>query len=90
MPQVKFTRNLRRFFPDIDTVAVQGETVAEVVAELGQHYPGLTGYILDDHGLLRQHVNIFINEELIYDRKTLADPVQEEDQVYIMQALSGG
>lgn len=90
MPQVKFTRNLRRFFPDIDTVTVQGVTVAEVVAELGEQYPGLTGYILDDHGLLRQHVNIFINEELIYDRRTLTDPVQGDDQVYIMQALSGG
>ena len=90
MPLVKFTKNLQRFFPDIQTINVDGETVAEVVAALDQRYPGLAGYLLDDQGNLREHVNIFVNEELIQDRQALTDALEANDQVYILQALSGG
>lgn len=90
MPLVKFTKNLQRFFPDIQNINVEGETVAEVVAVLDQRYPGLAGYLLDDQGNLREHVNVFVNKELIQDRQTLADALEASDQVYILQALSGG
>jgi molybdopterin synthase sulfur carrier subunit len=90
MPLVKFTKNLQRFFPDIQTINVEGETVAQVVAALDQRHPGLAGYLLDDQGTLREHVNIFVNEELIQDRQTLTDALEANDQVYILQALSGG
>lgn len=90
MPLVKFTKNLQRFFSDIQTINVEGETVAEVVAALDQYYPGLTAYLLDDRGALREHVNIFVNEELIQDRQTLTDALEAHDQVYVLQALSGG
>ncbi|MEJ2263055.1 MAG: MoaD/ThiS family protein [Anaerolineales bacterium] len=90
MPLVKFTKNLQRFFPDLRTINADGETVAEVVAALDQRYPGLAGYLLDDQGTLREHVNIFVNEELIQDRQTLTDALEANDQVYILQALSGG
>jgi molybdopterin synthase sulfur carrier subunit len=90
MPLVKFTKNLQRFFPDLRASNVDGETVAEVVAALDQRYPGLAGYLLDDQGNLREHVNIFVNEELIQDRQTLTDALEANDQVYILQALSGG
>ena len=90
MPTVKFTRNLQRFFPQLDTLEVEGNTVAEVIANLDQAYPGLAAYLVDDHGHLRQHVNIFIGEDLIQDQETLSDPVGEGDRVFILQALSGG
>ncbi len=90
MPRIKFTRNLARFFPDLKEIDVEGETVAEVIAALDRRYPGLAAYLLDDQGALRQHVNIFLGEELIRDRTTLQDRVSPEDRVYIFQALSGG
>lgn len=91
MPRVKFTRHLVRFFPDLgDSVEVEGRTVAEVVAALDQLYPGLAAYIVNDHGALRRHVNIFLGQDLIHDRQELRDPVGENDQIYIFQALSGG
>lgn len=90
MPLVKFTKNLQRFFPHIRTINVDGETVTQVVAALDQRYPGLAGYLLDDRGALREHVNIFVNEELIRDRQTLSDALGTNDQVYVLQALSGG
>lgn len=90
MPLVKFTSHLNRFFPNIREVEVEGGTVASVVAALNEKFPGLSGYIVDEQGKLRQHVNIFIGEDLIRDRENLGDEVNSEDQIYILQALSGG
>lgn len=90
MPTVKFTNNLKRFFPGLRTVMVQGNTVAEIVVAINEVFPGISDYIQDERGSVRQHVNIFIGEDLINDRVSLSDPVREDDQVYIMQALSGG
>ena len=39
---------------------------------------------------LREHVNIYINDELIVDRQQLSDEVNPGDQLYILPAVSGG
>ena len=91
MAQVKFTRHLVRFFPTLENpTAVQGETVAELLNQLDAQYPGLAAYIVDERGVLRKHVNIFLGGELVADRQTLQDAVEPNDDVYIFQALSGG
>jgi molybdopterin converting factor small subunit len=90
MPHVKFTNHLQRFFPDLTAQAVPGQTVAEVVQALDQRYPGLAAYLVDEQGALRKHVNIFIGDELIQDRRHLQDAVSDHQQVFIFQALSGG
>lgn len=90
MPQVKFTSHLQRFFPGIKEITIEGATVAEIVSGLEEHYPGMSAYIVDEHGELRQHVNIFVGEDMIQDRKHLQDRVKEDERVYIFQALSGG
>lgn len=91
MAKVKFTRHLIRFFPKLDNpTTVNGRTVADLITQLNSEYPGLADYLVDDRGVLRKHVNVFLNGDLIHDRQTLQDPVGEEDDVYIFQALSGG
>ncbi len=90
MATINFTSALKRFFPGLKSLEIPGGTVSEVVEKLEQEYPGLTGYILDEQGKLRQHVNIFIGEELIQDKETLQDKLSPQDQVFILQALSGG
>jgi molybdopterin synthase sulfur carrier subunit len=91
MAYLKFTRHLFRFFPDLDqNIEVEGQTVAEVVAALDQQFPGLAAYIINEHGSLRRHVNVFVDQAMIRDRQRLQDPVRPDDQIYIFQALSGG
>ncbi len=90
MPIVKFTRALKRFYPDLTPIRMDVETVAEIITQLEQQYPGLSDYIIDERGTLRQHVNIFIDNILIDDRETLSDSVKPDDEIFIMQALSGG
>ncbi len=90
MAKANFTYALKRFFPGIEETEVDSGSVKEVLAQLEQSYPGLSGYIVDDQGQLRQHVNVFVNGTLIKDREALSDAVEDEDEVYFMQALSGG
>lgn len=91
MAKVKFTRHLVRYFPTLDDIVeAQGNTVAEVIADLDKQYPGLADYIIDERGSLRKHVNIFLDKDLVQDRQTLQDSVAQDEQVYIFQALSGG
>jgi sulfur-carrier protein len=90
MPYVKFTKNLERFFPGLADTTVEARTVAEVVAAVDARWPGLGAYIVDERGALRQHVNIFVGEDMIADRDRLSDAVDPASRVYIFQALSGG
>lgn len=90
MPHVKFTSHLQRYFPSLKEIEVAGSTVAEIVSALDSDFPGLSAYIVDQQGALRQHVHIFIGEEMIKDRDRLGDAVGADEQIYIMQALSGG
>ena len=88
--RVHFTPALKRFVPDLHSIEVQGSTVADVIQNVAAIYPGLTDYLIEENGALRKHVNIFINDTFILDRKTLSDAVRDKDEVYIIQALSGG
>ena len=90
LPILRFTAALKRFFPQIRESQVGGETIAEVVLQAEQLFPGVQSYLLQDDGSLRQHVNIFLNGDRIQDRERLSDPVSERDEVFIIQALSGG
>jgi molybdopterin synthase sulfur carrier subunit len=90
MPLVRFTRHLSRFFPTLADGEVSGSTVRELVGELDRRWPGLSHYIVDETGRLRRRVNIFVGDEPIIDRDSLSDAVSPGDNVFILQALSGG
>ncbi|MEM7549552.1 MAG: MoaD/ThiS family protein [Bacteroidota bacterium] len=90
MPVIKFTSNLKRFYPDLKPVSVTGSTVAEILEQINKDYNGIKDYVVDERGALRKHVNIFIGNDMIKDRVKLRDDLGEEDEVCIMQALSGG
>ena len=90
MPQVRFTPNLKRFFPDLAPANVEADSVAELMEAIEELHPGIKSYLVDDQGALREHVNVYVRGELIWDRTHLADVISPQDEVYILQALSGG
>jgi len=92
MPIVRMTPHLYQFFPKLEnrTITVPVGSVAEVLSAVNEIAPGFTDYVLDEHGTLRRHVNLCINDTIIIDKKTLSDRVPEDGTVYIFQALSGG
>lgn len=92
MAKVELTSHLKTFFPHLGSgdLRVEAATVAEVVRALETQAPGIGGYICDERGRLRRHVNIFVEEDRIIDRESLSDPVEADTRVFIFQALSGG
>ncbi len=92
MPTVEMTSHLYRFFPALENreIKVPIGSVAEVLQAVNEIAPGFTNYVLDEHGALRRHVNLSINDTIVIDHKTLSDHVPDKAVVYIFQALSGG
>ena len=90
MAQVTFTPHLKRFFPDLAETYIEAATVREVIDALERRFPGFASYVVDEAGRLRRHVNVFVDDEMIYDRDTLSDAVRPKTRVFIVQALSGG
>lgn len=67
-------------------VTIEGGTVIELLQGLESEHAGLEGWILDERGELRRHINVFVNGEP-------AEPdaaVQEKDKIEILPAISGG
>lgn len=92
MAQVELTRHLKDIFPALKEApfTLSATTVAAVVTELERIAPGVGFYICDERGRLRQHVNIFVGDDMICDRGKLSDRLEADSRVFIAQALSGG
>ncbi|MCB9740845.1 MAG: MoaD/ThiS family protein [Deltaproteobacteria bacterium] len=86
------TRHLFAFFPALEgqQICVEAATVAEAVAALEAMAPGIAHYLIDETGRLRPHVNAFIGNAMIRDRRRLTDPLAPGDKLSILQSLSGG
>ena len=89
MPRVTFTANIQRHVPCPPCEAAGG-TVREVLDAVFEGNPRARGYVLDEQGALRQHMNVFVDGSQVRDRNTLSDVVDPDGEVYVMQALSGG
>ncbi len=62
----------------------------DCLADFFERIPEARSYILTDQAALRKHMSIFINDVQIQDREHLSDVVQATDEIFILQALSGG
>lgn len=68
-------------------VEVCGATLAEVLADLERQFPGIRFRIIDEQERMRPHMRFFVNRESVFD---LSRPLRDDDEVAIVQALSGG
>jgi molybdopterin converting factor small subunit len=89
MPRVFFTANLQRHV-SCPAVEVAGATVRDALDAVFVLHQQIRGYVLDEQGALRKHMVIFVNGTQIHDRLQLSDPVAAGDEIYVLQALSGG
>ena len=89
MATIRFTGHMARH-RDTPMLNANGGDVRAVLKDAFAHDPFLGGYVLDEQGRLRKHVNIFVDGDMVEDRVKLTDPVQPASEIYIIQALSGG
>lgn len=65
---------------------LEGSTVVELLRALELRYPEVSGWILDERGVIRRHINVFINGE----RGTDGTAVGSGDRVEVVPAITGG
>ena len=85
--KVQIPTPLRSYTAGAKHVDAMGATLDELLADLDARYPGLRFRVVDEQGRLRQHMRIFVNRDIEDD---LTTPVGADDEVVLMQALSGG
>ena len=65
---------------------LEGATVSEVLRALEGAHPEIAGWILDEQGRIRRHVNVFVNRETGSEETA----VSSDDTVHVLPAISGG
>jgi molybdopterin converting factor small subunit len=78
---------LRSYTEEASKVSAQGSTIADVLRDLDQRYPGIRFRMIDEQDGIRAHIRIFVNGERCHNLDSILD---ESDEVQILQALSGG
>jgi molybdopterin converting factor small subunit len=78
---------LRSYTQEKAQVRADGETLAEVLADLDRRYPGMRFRIIDEQDCIRRHIRIFVNRDQVFKLDT---KLRGADEVMIFQALSGG
>lgn len=67
-------------------VTLDGASVGEVLRELERLYPRITGWVLDEHGRVRRHVNVFVDGERVREDA----PVEPGATLHVLPSISGG
>ncbi len=76
-----------RSYTHESSVEALGDTLDALFTDLNQRYPGLRFRVVDEQGLLRPNMRIFVNGAGVRD---LQQALQPDDFVAIVLALSGG
>ena len=86
MPLVRLRGPLKRLAGDRAEHTIEGASVEELLAALERAHPAAGGWILDERGVVRRHINVFVNGE----RRGPEAAVGEGDEVDVLPAISGG
>jgi molybdopterin converting factor small subunit len=76
-----------RSYTERAEAAASGATLAEVLADLDRQYTGIRFRMIDEQDRIRRHIRIFVNG---VQARELTQPLSANDEVVIVQALSGG
>lgn len=87
--EVRIPTILRNYTGGAKSVEGSGDTLAGLLADLGERYSGLQERLVDDSGL-RRFVNVYLNDEDIRYLDNLTTPVKDGDELSIIPAVAGG
>lgn len=90
MPSVGVPRLLRYHLDEQAAAQVEGDTLGDALDNLFGAYPLLARHVTDEKGNLRAHVVLALNGTVIGARPDPSRPVGPDDEIQILQAVSGG
>jgi sulfur-carrier protein len=76
-----------RSYTEQSQAEASGATLAAVLADLDLQYAGIRFRMIDEQDRIRRHIRVFVNGA---QARELSQPLAENDEVVIVQALSGG
>ena len=76
-----------RSYTGAGEVDAEGDTLAALLDDLDRRYPGVRFRIVDEQDRIRRHIRFFVNGEQRFDLTLSVGP---GDEIFIVQALSGG
>ncbi|MEP6758350.1 MAG: MoaD/ThiS family protein [Actinomycetota bacterium] len=86
MPVVLLRSPLRDLAGGNRSIELPGATVGQVLRALEASWPKTTGWVLDERGVIRRHVNVFLNGE----RASADAPVAKGDRMHVLASITGG
>ena len=86
MPVVCLLGPLKRLAGDRAEHVIEGASVDQLLRELERAHPAASGWILDERGALRGHINVFVNGA----RSEQHAQVDADDRIDVLPAISGG
>jgi len=86
MAIVRVRGPLRRLTGGYGDHEIEGSTVVELLRGLERDQPAVDGWVLDERGRIRRHINVFVNGE----QADASRPVEAGDRVEVLPAISGG
>ena len=90
MIKVRIPTPLRPMTGGKNEVEIAGNTIAEIIDNLGSAHPGIKERLYDEKGEVRRFINIYVNEEDIRFLTGKDTPLKHGDQVSIIPAIAGG
>jgi molybdopterin converting factor small subunit len=86
MARVRLRAPLKELAGGATDLQLAGATVGELLRELERAHPALAGWVLDERGRIREHVNVFVNG----DHGREETPLAPDDRVHVLPAITGG
>ena len=76
-----------RSYTESSQAEAKGATLDEVLMDLDRQYPGIRFRMVDEQQKVRRHIRVFVNG---VSAEVLSQTMRPDDDVVIVQALSGG
>jgi molybdopterin synthase sulfur carrier subunit len=86
MPVVTLRAPLKDLAGGNRDLELDGETVGAVLRALEASWPKTAGWILDEHGAVRRHVNVFRNGDQVDE----ATELRADDHLQVLPSITGG
>ncbi len=88
--QVRIPTVFRKFTAGESLVELQPGTIADLIDELDEQYPGMKKQLMANEDQLHRFVNVYVNDEDARYLERLDTKVSEGDVVSLLPSVAGG
>ncbi len=88
--EVQIPTALKQYADNLEKIELEGSTIGVVLSNLVERCPGLKVHLFNEEGILRNFVNVYIDEEDIRNLQKQDTELHGGEVVLIVPAVAGG